>query len=98
MVEKVLEDLGKMLGYSLEGDLEDYIISRWDDNPYMLGSYCYHPAGAKMSDHEYLAQPTVGRLFWAGEATDFNGNYATVHGAILSGFRVAEEVADALAS
>lgn len=96
LVEKVLEDLGKMLGHSLEDDLEDYIISRWDDNQYILGSYSYHPIGAKMSDHEYLAGPVAGRLFWAGEATDFSGNYATVHGAILSGFRVAGEVAGAL--
>ena len=96
LVERVLEDLGRILGHSLDDDLEDYMISRWGDNQYVLGSYCYHPVGAKMSDHEYLAGPVADRLFWAGEATDFRGNYATVHGAILSGFRAAGEAVEAL--
>jgi hypothetical protein len=31
-------------------------------------------------------------LFFAGEATDYEGNNATVHGAMASGVRVAKEV------
>ncbi len=97
LIEKVIEDLGKILGKKIDNDIVDYKISRWDNNPYTLGSYSYHPVHAKMKDRELLAHPIDDIIFWAGEATSANENYATVHGAISSGYRVAEEVRSSLA-
>jgi monoamine oxidase len=38
-----------------------------------------------------LAAPLEDTLFFAGEATHFEGHYATVHGAIATGRRAAVE-------
>jgi monoamine oxidase len=43
-----------------------------------------------------LAEPLEGTLFFAGEATDTEGEAATVTGALQSGARAAREVAERL--
>ncbi|MCC6616900.1 MAG: FAD-dependent oxidoreductase [Anaerolineae bacterium] len=62
----------------------------WTADPYSLGGYSVATPGA----HEArlaLAQPTP-PLFWAGEATVKNAWAATVHGALISGQRAADQV------
>jgi len=44
---------------------------------------------------EQLAKSLDNKLYFAGEATDVNGHWGTVHGAISSGLRVAGEIIDA---
>jgi len=41
---------------------------------------------------EALGRPVENTLFFAGEATDTSGQNGTVHGAIASGYRVAEDI------
>jgi monoamine oxidase len=41
---------------------------------------------------QYLAAPVKNTLFFAGEATDTQGDQGTVHGALRSGSRVAREI------
>lgn len=96
LIERVVEDLGKIIGEDLHDKVIGYKISRWDTNPYILGSLSYHPVSVTMKDRVALAKPIGRRLFWTGEATATNENYATVHGAIESGMRVAEEVRSSL--
>jgi monoamine oxidase len=91
LLEKVMADLGNIADQDLSKLLIDYKIARWDTNPFTLGAYTNHPVGSSSQDNKELARPT-GRIFWAGEATDFDGNYATVHGAIASGQRAANEI------
>ncbi len=69
----------------------DYLITRWRADRFAAGSYSYLARGSDPEDRSILAEPVDGRIFFAGEAThrDFP---ATVHGALLSGRRVAEEV------
>ena len=69
----------------------DYVISRWRKDRFARGSYSFLAVDAKPEDRAVIAQPTGGRLFFAGEAThsDFP---ATVHGALLSGQRAAAEI------
>ena len=50
--------------------------------------------GAPPADRAALAAPT-GRIFWAGEATEPD-YHSTVHGAVISGRRAADEVLAAL--
>ena len=67
----------------------------WRKNPLTLGSYSYAKpgsAGARVA----LATPLEDRLFFAGEAT-MPKSYSTVHGAYLSGQRVAQEILSARA-
>lgn len=65
----------------------------WDKDPFALGAYSYTPARAGEMPH-LLAAPVSGTLFFAGEATDAEGDQGTVHGAISSGRRAAREVVD----
>lgn len=66
-------------------------VSRWGADPLAGGSYSVRVVGATPKDHEALAAPVGGRLFFAGEATH-TGHNATVHGAYLSGVRAAQQV------
>lgn len=68
-----------------------FFMTRWNQDPYSLGSYSHIPLHASGEDYDKLAEPVMGRVFFAGEATNkyFPG---TTHGAILSGWRAADEV------
>ncbi|WP_320408722.1 flavin monoamine oxidase family protein [Candidatus Korobacter versatilis] len=69
----------------------------WLADPYALGAYSYVKAGG-LGAQEALASPVADTLFFAGEATESQGHHATVHGAIATGLRAAEEVKRALTS
>jgi len=63
----------------------------WSHDPWAQGGYSYTPVGAG-DVRAVLSMPVAGTLFFAGEATCTNGHAATVHGAIESGRRAAEDV------
>lgn len=68
-----------------------YLASRWAADPFARGSYSFVAVGAGPNTHSTLAAPVGQRLFFAGEHTSPD-HPSTVHGAILSGRRAAEEV------
>jgi monoamine oxidase len=55
------------------------------------GAYSYPLVDSKEAARS-LAAPVQDTLFFAGEATDFNGHHGTVHGAIASGQRAAADL------
>jgi monoamine oxidase len=63
----------------------------WAADPFARGAYSY-PAVGGIEAAQTLAEPLDETLFFAGEATDFQGFSGTVHGAIESGYRAASEV------
>jgi monoamine oxidase len=63
----------------------------WKGDVYSLGSYTYVPRGAIRASDD-LSVPVEETLFFAGEHTDTSGHWGTVHGALRSGYRVAEQV------
>jgi monoamine oxidase len=67
----------------------------WIKDPWALGGYAYIPVGSAGA-RETLAESVGGRLFFAGEATAFNGNPQTVHGALGSGWRAGKDVVEVL--
>ncbi len=67
----------------------------WQKDPFSLGAYSYTCVGGIDAARE-LARPLQGTLFFAGEATEFNGRQGTVDGAIASGHRAAKEILDGL--
>jgi monoamine oxidase len=71
---------------------DGWLQTRWAADPFALGSYSYLPVGSSPDDRAALAEPVGGRLFFAGEATalDFP---STVHGALMSGWCTAQELA-----
>jgi monoamine oxidase len=88
-----LSDLGTMLGIS-DDDLHAALVKcevvNWGEDPWALGGYAYVPVG-KANARPALAAPESGGLFFAGEATAYDTNPQTVHGAIESGWRAAGE-------
>ena len=75
----------------LEPRLQAAFVYDWQTDPFSLGAYSYVPKGA-ITAPVVLGQPVAGTLFFAGEATNADGRSSTVHGAIATGYRAAEEV------
>lgn len=73
-----------------------YTIKDWKKDPFAKGGISYHLPGGQLADREVLSAPIGGKLFFAGEATDFTGEAGTVSGALKSGERAAFEVIDAI--
>lgn len=68
-----------------------YLLTRWGKDKWAHGAYSSLGVGASREDADALAETVAGVLYFAGEATISNGQ-ATVHGALLSGWRAAEAV------
>lgn len=75
----------------IEAQLQASYFHDWDADPFSRGAYSYVRAGGEGSQ-KMLASPVEGTLFFAGEATDISGHNGTVHGAIASARRAAEEI------
>lgn len=71
--------------------IEEIYWHNWSDDPFSRGAYSY-PGIDGLVAARTLAEPVDDTLFFAGEATDDKGNYGTVHGALASGLRAAEEI------
>jgi monoamine oxidase len=76
-------------------DVRPYLLRShqhdWKIDPCSLGAYTYVPQGAIHASDE-LSLPVEATLFFAGEHTDTSGHWGTVHGALRSGYRAAEQV------
>ncbi len=67
----------------------------WGTDRWARGAYSY--AGLDGTEaRRTLAQPVEDTLYWAGEATHWSGSAGTVHGALASGTRAAEELLQSL--
>jgi len=67
-------------------------VHDWQADPFSRGAYSYVLTGGAEQGQRQLAAPVAETLFFAGEATDFHGHHATVHGAMASGYRAAAEI------
>ena len=88
-----LTGLGEMFG-PIEAP-EDVVMTRWDQDPFARGSYSYIPVGATGSFYDWMAESVEEMLFFAGEGTN-RDHPATVHGALMSGWREADKIDRAL--
>jgi len=82
--------LRKMYGQNIP-EPSGHLITRWNQDPFSLGSYSYTPVGSKQSQRRHIGMPVENRVFFAGEATS-QLFPSTVHGAFLSGVRAAYEI------
>lgn len=85
--ERAMAVLRKIVGSRL-AEPEAVRVSRWSQERFTGGSYSYVPVGSTLDDYDVLARP-VGRLLFAGEATD-RELFASVNGAYVSGVREAD--------
>jgi monoamine oxidase len=63
----------------------------WKNDPFSLGAYSYVAKGG-LNAPRLLSEPIADTLFFAGEHTDTTGNWGTVHAALRSGLRAAQQV------
>ncbi len=97
IVQVALESLQTMFGDSLPDAralLEGAFVHNWERDPFACGAYSFVGVGHNDTARRTLAAPLDDTLFFAGEATDTEGEAATVTGALQSGVRAAREVND----
>jgi monoamine oxidase len=63
----------------------------WQADPNALGAYSYIGTGG-MDAPARLSEPVAETLYFAGEHTDTTGQWGTVHAAMRSGIRAAQQV------
>ena len=94
VLARAIETLGRLLkvrGAEIHDALIESYSHSWRSDPMARGAYSYTPAGMSTMP-QLLAAPLADTLFFAGEATDSEGEQGTVHGAIASGRRAAAEI------
>jgi monoamine oxidase len=99
IVQEALKSLEGMFGGQLPGgkaQLEAAFVHNWQRDPFARGAYSYVAVGHNDTARRSLAAPLQDTLFFAGEATDTEGEAATVTGALQSGLRAAREVHESL--
>lgn len=76
----------------------DYLVTRWDEDPFSMGSYSFMPVGSKLwEDIKEIGSPhppgpsEQHRIFFAGEAVSISG-WQCVHGAYETGMEAANSV------
>ena len=90
VLEQGLAALGAIFGDAPRRHLQDHMLVNWAADEWARGGYSMVPVGAH-GMRAQLAQ-AAGALHFAGEATVFANNPATVHGALHSGERAAGEI------
>jgi monoamine oxidase len=94
MTENAVDDIARMFslsGTQLRQNLLSVHYHDWQHDPYSMGAYSFVPAGAVEASQE-LSQPYADTLFFAGEHTDIEGHWGTVHAALNSGLRAAAQI------
>jgi monoamine oxidase len=92
--DAAIGSLSRQFGISprkMRGMVEAAWTHDWEHDPFSRGVYSYQTVGGVDAPGE-LARPLRGTLFFAGEAADPEARTGTVHGAIATGQRAAEEV------
>jgi monoamine oxidase len=95
LIHTALESVRTMFGALVPTgaiELEAGFIHNWQHDPFSRGAYSYVSVGHHETARASLARPLDDTLFFAGEATDTEGEAATVAGALQSGARAAREV------
>jgi monoamine oxidase len=94
LIRAALESLASVFDRdvgALRSLLRQAYVHDWSADPLAGGAYSYGGVGA-IEARATLGRPAGGTLYLAGEAVAEEGRNATVHGALISGYRAAERV------
>jgi monoamine oxidase len=75
----------------VRAELEAAWCHNWQKDPFARGAYSYVTVEGSEA-RKTIAEPLENALFFAGEATDVEGEAGTVAGALQSGRRAARDV------
>jgi monoamine oxidase len=94
LTDLALNDLARIFNLSQSG-LRERLVSAhchdWQADPCARGAYSYVAAGG-LDASELMTRPYADSLFFAGEHTDVEGHWGTVHAALNSGLRAAQQI------
>lgn len=89
-----LQTLAHIFG-AAEADLKRWLISAhhhdWQSDEFSRGAYSYVGVGG-LEAAKIMSVPIAGTLFFAGEHTDIEDQWGTVHAALNSGLRAAQQI------
>lgn len=90
----ITKDLDSMFdnNASTNNEITALLRKDWQGDEFTQGGFSYPLAGGSENDRIILSTHIDNKLYFAGEATSVNGNFGTVHGALESAERVAQEV------
>ncbi len=94
IVHGAVQALARVLGLderAMERQVAGAFTHDWQADPFSRGAYSYTAVGG-IDAARALAAPVSETLYFAGEATNSDGYNGTVHGAIASGQRAAQEL------
>ena len=94
IAERAVETLSRLFHMDVKtiaGLLDAWYAHDWQADPFSLGAYSYVPVGS-LPAVERLTHPVEDTLYFAGEATDTEGHWGTVHGAMATGVRAARQI------
>jgi len=92
--DEALNALARMFGFSgvaVTKMLVGWHFHDWQSDEFSRGAYSYAPAGALDASLK-MTQPVQRTLYFAGEHTDIDGHWGTVHAAFNSGLRAADQI------
>lgn len=93
MVAEICGELDTIFGGTVATDaLVDSHVENWKADPHTLGTYSYPMEGGGPTARRELAAPIGDKVYFAGEATHYEGHAGTVHGALESAYRAVEEL------
>jgi monoamine oxidase len=95
-LDPALATLGKLLSEPpdvLRREMVSWHAHNWTADPFARGAYTYVRVGGLEAQRRF-GLPVEDTLYFAGEATDAEGYWSTVHGAMASGERAARLILD----
>jgi monoamine oxidase len=98
LLDRAIESLSRIFGKSarwLHACVDKFYYHNWSSDPFCRGAYSYPKVGGSKAGQR-LAEPISDTIFFAGEATDSQGAYGTVHAALNSGVLAGRKIAELL--
>jgi monoamine oxidase len=94
LLDRAIESLSRIFGKPgrwLREQAERIHYHDWSNDPFSRGAYSYPKVGG-LKAAQILSEPVDDTIFFAGEATDFQGANGTVHAALNSGKSAAQKI------
>ncbi len=88
---EALAEALEMTAEDVQAVLTEAYAHEWEADAWARGAYSWVPVGG-LDAPQRMTEPVENTLFFAGEHTDKTGHWGTVHAALRTGIRAAEQV------
>lgn len=94
IASEIVKELDQLFngGATQNNALTEFIVMNWGAEEYIQGGYSYQMAGGTNIDRMTLAESVDNKLYFAGEATNINGDFGTLQGALQSAEKATSEI------